>query len=257
MKDNSLGFIGSGRIVSIFLTALERRQVLPENISVHDPDRETLDRLRKRFPNIQTDGMAETAGQDWVFLAVHPPVMKAVLTEMSGRVRENTTVISLAPKWTIQALSELLGKHRRIVRMIPNAPSIINEGYNPVAFPPDFPATEKESLLAFFEVFGSCPEVPETDLEAYAIITAMGPTYLWFQFDELTQLFRSFGLSEEKSAEGMENMIQGVVKTLYHSGLTYEEVTDLIPVKPLQDAEEQIRSIYREKLNALYAKLKG
>ncbi len=78
--------------------------------------------------------------------------------------------------------------------MIPNAPSIINEGYNPVAFHPALAGTDKESLLALFKILGDCPEVDEEKLESYAILTAMGPTYLWFQLYELHSLGRQFGL---------------------------------------------------------------
>jgi pyrroline-5-carboxylate reductase len=139
--------------------------------------------------------------------------------------------------------------------MIPNAPSIVNSGYNPVVFASAIPAEEKAQLLGLLKVLGRCPEVPEKDLEAYAIVTAMGPTYLWFQFQTLQQLGRSFGLSEDALQEAMPAMLNGAVSTMYGDGLLPEQMMDLIPVKPLGDQEETIRELYQTKLESLFKKL--
>ena len=66
---------------------------------------------------------------------------------------------------------------------------------------------------------GDFPEVEEGKLEAYAIITAMGPTYLWFQLCELNELAKSFGLSEKEAAKAISKMTKGALKTLFDSGL--------------------------------------
>jgi pyrroline-5-carboxylate reductase len=141
--------------------------------------------------------------------------------------------------------------------MIPNAPSIINEGYNPVAFHPALVGADKESLLALFKVLGDAPEVGEEKLESYAILTAMGPTYLWFQLYELQNLGRQFGLTEQELNDGISKMVTGAVKAMFESRLAPEEVMDLIPVKPLGEEELNIKNVYRSKLAALYQKLKS
>ena len=104
---------------------------------------------------------------------------------------------------------------------------------------------------------GECPEVVESKLEAYAIVTAMGPTYLWFQWQELQDLSESFGMTSAEAETGIAEMIAGAAKTLFGSGLAAEEVVDLIPVKPLGEEETIIRSMYKSKLTPLYEKLKS
>ena len=85
----------------------------------------------------------------------------------------------------------------------------------------------------------------------------MGPTYLWFQLSELNDLAKSFGLSEKEAAKAISKMTKGAVKALFASGLRPDEVTDLVPVKPIGERESDIREIYRSQLTALYGKLKG
>jgi pyrroline-5-carboxylate reductase len=259
MSYKSMGFIGGGRITRIFLEALNRKKILPATVVVSDSSGEVLQKLKEKFPKIQTaqGDNAKAAGQDVVFLALHPPAIGAGLGEIKASLKPGAVLVSMAPKFSIKALSEGLGGFNRIVRMIPNAPSVVNEGYNPVSFGPGITTKEKENLSKLFKKLGDCPEVDEEKLEAYAIITAMGPTYLWFQLYELLELGKSFGLTDKQAWKGIKKMLKGALETVDESGLTPEEVMDLIPVKPLGEDEAMIRNAYRTKLTGLYQKLKG
>ena len=120
-----------------------------------------------------------------------------------------------------------------------------------------FSKEEKKKLRTWFKILGDCPEVVEEKLEAYAILTAMGPTYFWFQLYELEELGKTFGTTPEEAKEGLLKMMKGALKTMTDSGLSPTEVMDLIPVKPLGEEEANIRTMYRTKLQGLYSKLKG
>lgn len=259
MPQKSMGFIGGGRITRIFLEALNRKRMLPPTVVVSDTSGDVLQKLKDKFPKIQTaqGDNAKAAGQDLVFLALHPPAVGTGLAEIKAMLKPGAVLVSLSSRFTIQALSEGLGGFDRIVRMIPNAPSVVNEGYNPVAFGPGIGREEKTALSKLFKKLGDCPEVDEDKLEAYAVITAMGPTYLWFQLFELFALGTSFGLTEKQAWKGIKKMLKGAVETVDESGLTPEEVMDLVPVKPLGEDEAMIRNAYRTKLTGLYRKLKG
>ena len=93
-------------------------------------------------------------------------------------LQSKAVLVSLAPKASIANLSAGLGGFNRIVRMIPNAPTVINKGYNPVAFSQAFDKKEKKDLSDFFKVLGDCPEVVEEKLEAYAILMLYNSTLL-------------------------------------------------------------------------------
>jgi len=259
MPQKTMGFVGGGRITRIILEALGRKRMLPATVIVSDVSGDALQRLRERFPKVQTvqGDNARAAGQDIVFLALHPPAVTGGLEEIKAALKPGAVLVSLAPRFTIQALSEGLGGFDRIVRMIPNAPSIVGEGYNPVAFGPGISREEKTALSKLFKKLGGCPEVDEDKLEAYALITAAGPTYIWFQLFELFELGKSFGLTDKQAWKGIKKMLKGAVETVDEAGLSPEEVMDLVPMKPLGEEEAVIRNAYRTKLTGLYRKLKG
>jgi len=182
MKTKTLGFIGGGRITKIILQAFKNKTVDFESIIVYDPNTETSGELKRKFPEITiADSPESPASQEVVFLAVHPPVMMEALSNIKEVVTESTIVISLAPKITLEKMASVLPKGKQ-VRLIPNATSTINKGYNPVSFSASISNDEKISLLDLLRVMGKTPEVEESMLEGYAIVSAMLPTYFWFQW---------------------------------------------------------------------------
>jgi pyrroline-5-carboxylate reductase len=258
MNNKTIGFIGGGRVARIFLEGWERANALPAKIMVSDCNAETLAKLKARFPKIETapGNSAAAASQDVVFLAVHPPVMAEVASAIKGSLKPSALVVSLAPKFTIGKLTELLGGFARLARVIPNAPSVVNFGFNPVAFGPALTAADKAELASLLMPLGEWPEVAETKLEGYALLTGMGPTYLWFQLQALREVATGFGLSDTEITPALKRMVCGAARTLLESGLTPGEVMDLIPVKPLAEMEAQVGEMYRTRLPGLYQKIK-
>jgi pyrroline-5-carboxylate reductase len=246
-------------VAHIILGGLKRAGRMPARVVAGDVDLDVLKRLQARFPGIRIahNDNRDPALQDIVFLGLHPPVLAGSLGEIRGALKPGAIVISLAPKLSRARLSEGLAGFDRIVRLIPNAASIIGSGYNPISFSPALTAKEKEEVGSFLSALGQCPEVAEDKLEAYAVVTAMGPTYLWFQLQELQKIGESFGLSQVEAETGVAEMIAGAAKTLFGSGLTAEEVMDLVPVKPLGEEEANIKAMYHSRLEPLYRKLKG
>jgi pyrroline-5-carboxylate reductase len=257
MNTPTVGFLGGGRIARIFLAGWTRAQQLPARIVVADPNAETLDKLKARFPSIETtSNLAAAASQDVVFLATPPPVLTEAAGQAAAALKPSAILVSLAPKFTIAKLTGLLGGFARIARSNPNAPSVVGVGMNPLVFSPVLTAADREIVRALFTPLGESPEVAEEKIEAYAVFTAMGPTYLWFQLQALRELAVSFGLTAAEADAGLKRMVCGAARTLVDSGLTPAEVMDLVPVKPLAEMEPQVLELYRTRLSALFQKIK-
>lgn len=257
MKTKSLGFIGGGRITRIILQAFVNKKAIFGSISVFDTNADTLRSLKQKFPFIEIlNSVSEAARKDIVFLALHPPVIMDTLQTIIKDVNEKTVFISLAPKITISKIASLLTPVQYIVRLIPNATSIMNHGYNPVSFGPGVTEIEKAYIMEMLNLLGETFETAEEKLEAYALMSAMLPTYFWFQWKELETLGTEFGLTQDECRESIFETVNAALNTMYHSGLKAEEVMDLIPVKPIGESESQIKSIYDEKLRVLFGKIK-
>ena len=256
MKTSTLGFIGGGRITKIFLQAFRKKSIAFDSTVVYEPNKQVASALLAQFPDITiADSPKEPARKELIFLAVHPPVMLETLTNIKEVVDPESVVISLAPKFAIEIMAGQLPT-KNIVRMIPNATSCINKGYNPVCFHNSISDDGKENLFKIFRKLGQTFEVEESMLEGYAMISAMLPTYFWFQWKKMEEIAGKMGFEEAEARKVISNTLKKSMKLYYKSTLTPEEVMDLIPVKPIGEHEDQIREIFDNKILGLYQKIK-
>lgn len=257
MSQPSIGFIGGGRVVRILLGGWRRARVEVAQVVVCEPDDAAFSALEAVAPGValRRGEASEAAKQSIVFLAVHPPKLAEASTSVTGDLTDDAIAVSLAPKFTLGKLQEMLGGFSRLARLIPNAPSLLGRGFNPIAYSDALDDADRQRIRSLLTPLGELPEVTEETLEAYAIIAAMGPTYFWPQWLELESLAAEFGLQPQDAQSALRAMTVGAVEMLTASELTPEEVVDLIPVKPLADFEPELRSAYRSRLTALYDKI--
>lgn len=251
----SVGFIGAGRVARIILGGWKRAGQTPGLVLVHDVNPEAVKTIQAEFPNAKAATLAEVAGAKLVFAALHPPVMAETLAAIAGHLSADAVLCSLAPKVKLATLAEKLGGFARLARMNPNSPSIIGQGYNPIAFGDGLPEDARTALRNALAPLGQSPEVAENLLETYAVISAMGPTYFGFQLAEVERLALSFGLDDAAARNAMRAMLHGTADLLFASDVPQAVALDLVPVRPMAEYEDEIRQKLREKLGGIHAKL--
>jgi pyrroline-5-carboxylate reductase len=252
-----IGFIGGGRIVRIISAGLARAGMDLRGCAFSESSDAAAEALVGERPELHRASQAEAAaGADILFIALPPPAIAGALGGGKLEPKAGSIVVSLSPKPSIEALRALLD-YDRIARVIPNAPSIIGKGYNPVSFSPVLEEADRNLIHGMLAPLGEHPEVRDADIEAYAVLTAMGPTYFFFQVFEIMRIARESGLGEEAAAKAAKAMLEGMASTALGSGLSPERVLDLIPGKPMAANEEAIKAMYSAALPAAYAKLKA
>ncbi len=257
MSHPSIGFIGGGRVARILLCGWHCAGVEVPQVVACEPDDAAFAALEAAIPDspLVRGSASEAGSQACVFLAVHAPKLSEAAAPISAALSAEAIVVSLAPKFTFAKLQGMLDGFARLARLIPNAPSLVGCGFNPIAWSDALGDDDRNAIRLLMQPLGELPEVPEETLEAYAILAAMGPTYFWPQWLELQSLASEFGLPREKARQALRAMVVGAVNLLSSSGLTPEEVVDLIPVKPLADFEPELRAAYRSRLTALFEKI--
>jgi len=254
----TVGFIGGGRITRILLQGFDHATVTFEKIAVFDTNEGILAKLKAEFPTIEvsaTDSL-DASSAEMVFVALHPAVLMECLLSIGGAFRKDALVVSLAPKITLEKLKAALPHVKNLARMNPNAGTFVNKGYNPVCFSTEVEKKQSDAFITMFKKLGKVPVVAEYTLEAYAVISAMGHTYFWFQVQQLKELAVSYGLSEKGAQDAISAMLWGTTETLFNSGKTYEEVCDLVPVKPMSEHENAIKESFKTSLDTIFQKIK-
>lgn len=91
---------------------------------------------------------------DIVFGAVKPGIMIKVLSEVTSSLNKESLVVSIAAGVTLDQLARALGHDRKIVRAMPNTPSLVNAGMTSVT--PNALVTPEDTadVLNIFRCFG-------------------------------------------------------------------------------------------------------
>jgi len=178
------------------------------------------------------------------------------LNGIKSSIRKDALVVSFAPKITIDKIQVVLPDIPNLARMNPNAGTYAGKGYNPVCFAKNAGKNVVQEFLEVFQKLGKVPVIQENLIEAYAVVNAMGHTYFWYQLQQLKELGMSYGMSEKETQETISEMVAGTTETLFNSGLSYDKVVDLVPVKPMAEHENTVKDFYSSCLNGIFQKIK-
>jgi pyrroline-5-carboxylate reductase len=258
MDGRDLGFIGGGRITTTLLERLAAEAWAVAGACVSEPDVFARTELQARAHDVEvTDDNAAPARRRIVIVAVPRAALDTALLAIAPSVSPEAIVVSLVPGAAFAKLEALLGGFTRLVRVMPSAASLVGAGYNPVAFAPSVPLDVRDEIDDFLSVFGAHPLVDESKMEAYAILTSMGPTFFWNQWQALRDLARSFGLGAAETDAALSAMVDGARRTFFDSGKGFPSVNNLVATRPLEQVGPEIVGHYRRELPLLFRKLKG
>ncbi|MGE5421461.1 MAG: pyrroline-5-carboxylate reductase family protein [Chloroflexota bacterium] len=250
----SIGFIGGGKITKMLIRGFENRKVNFKRVIIADSNPLVFDRLKNEFPSVHADSASVAAAQDIVFLAIDQKLLMDTLGLISNEFKSNTIVVSLIPEISMAKLALRLPNVNKMARILPTSATFINKAYVPIAFSPDFPASEKDDVVGLFGHLGKVIEVPEDKLQTYFTMSSVIPAYFWHQWKELISMGTEMGLTERETVDFLGESVLSSLDMSYRSGLPEEEVISYMPVNPVEENDSEIRGIYRKRLIDLYRK---
>lgn len=248
----SIGFIGGGKFTRLMLKGFDNRKVKFKRVILAESNPLVFERLRNNFPFVYADSAAVAAAQDIVFLDLEPNMLMDTLGLIGKEFKERAIIVSLVPDINIAKLGLRLPNMNRLVRVLPSSAIYINEAYTPVAFAPGFPVTEKDDVLELFGHLGRAVEVPEDKLHLYSAMAAVVPAYFWYQWKELISMGRELGLTDRETVDFLSDSVVSSLHLSHSSGLSDEQVADILPFDPIEKDETQVRELHRRRLVDLY-----
>jgi len=238
-QPHRFSFLGAGIIAGVFIERLlNARVAAPDNILATDPKEERLKELSDRFGiSTSTDNKVGAEFGDFLFLAMPPGVVKAVLSESCQTVHENQIIISLAaavPTWLIESV---LCKPAPVVRVIPNTPSLIGAGVNPYVLGKHVSHDHAAVIENLLSVFGNAVRIEEKDMSIATALTAVGPTYIFPVLHALASAAESKGLDRKQALAMATDLVEGTARLVRETGREPEELMLMIGTRTLDEAQ--------------------
>ena len=225
-----IGFVGSGKMATALVSGAADSGVFArENILVSDTVPGVAGKLADTAKVKAVASNAELVAQaDVLVLCVKPNDALEALRSLGGTAG-NKLIISIVAGLPLAALQAAAGTSARMVRVMPNTPSLVHRGAAAYAPGPNVSVADMEITEKLFGAVGVIVRVKEELLDVVTGLSGSGPAYVYLMIEALSDAGVLMGLPRDLSlklaAQTVAGAAQMVVETGRHPAVLREEVT--------------------------------
>jgi pyrroline-5-carboxylate reductase len=155
---------------------------------------------------------------DVIVLAVKPQSMPAVLQELKPLLGGEHLVISIAAGVTLASLTAALGQERRLVRVMPNTPSLVGKGASGFALGGAATADDGALVEKLLSTVGIAVQLPERLLDAVTGLSGSGPAYAFQMIEALSDGGVCVGLPRDVATRLAAQTLLGAAEMVLATG---------------------------------------
>lgn len=223
-----IGFIGGGNMAEAIIKGIRcEGQSIGKDIFVSEPRNDRRQYLEQTYGIKTTEYNKEVANScRIIILAVKPQNMEAVLNEISQDIEEDRTVVSIAAGITLSYLQSKL-KTKKIVRVMPNTPALIQEGMSVMSLSECFVGPEINEVKSILISVGKVIELPEKFMDAVTAVSGSGPAFIALFIEAMINAGENLGLDRKDASELALQTALGTA-CLLDSGMSPERLRQMV-----------------------------
>lgn len=225
-----IGFIGCGNMAKALIGGIVKNKLVePQDILAADLSAEALEAARQTYGIRVTEDNRDAAREaDYLILAVKPQFLAEAIAGFREAVRDEATVISLAPGKTLAWLEEQFRRPLHLIRTMPNTPAMAGEGMT--ALCPNSRVTEEERSGAeqLFGSVGKAAFVPENLMDTVTGISGSSPAYVFLFIEALADAAVKGGMPRQQAYAFAAQSVLGSAKLMLESGKHPAELKDMV-----------------------------
>lgn len=228
---HKIAFLGTGNMAEAMLKGLLRAGIATKESLIATARRpERLEELRRVYgveATADNIGAARTA--DVVILSVKPQVLNKLLTQIAPAIDNSKLVISVCAGVPIAAIERKLGVGSRIIRTMPNTPSLVGAGACALARGEHATEADLQTAADIFHAVGITTVVEESLIDAVTGLSGSGPAYIFLIIEALSDAGVKVGLPRytalKLAAQTVLGSAQLLIETNQHPGHLKDQVT--------------------------------
>lgn len=255
LKNKKISFIGGGNMAQALISGLLAKGILPEYITVSDPNPDNREQLQAKGINTidSAKNPLDALMADVVVLAVKPQIMSTVVADFS-QVLDKQLIISVAAGLSTDSLTKMLNGYQNIVRAMPNTPAMVQAGATGLYATDSIDEQEKQLATELMGASGLVIWVDdEEQLHAVTAVSGSAPAYFFYFIESVIQGGIDLGLSQEQASALAMQTALGAAKMSIHSDDTPEQLRRKV-MSPGGTTEAAVHSLQADKVNELIGK---
>ncbi|MCA1012195.1 pyrroline-5-carboxylate reductase [Halobacillus halophilus] len=228
--DKKIGFIGCGQMGQAMIQGMiDAKLMKAENIAATALSDETIDFVSDEYGiHISNDNKQLARESDLLFLAIKPYIYHGVIQEIKDEVPPDTVIVTIAAGITLDAIKEAFGRNVKVIRSMPNTPSLVGAGMS-VLCPNDF-ITEEElaDVMEVFKSFGEAEIIEEKLMDAVPAISGSSPAFVYMFIEAMADTAVQQGFPRDKAYKIASQAVQGAAKMVKETGRHPGELKDAV-----------------------------
>lgn len=228
--EKKTGFIGCGNMGKAILSGLlTSGQARAENVWVYTPSEESQQALKQEF-GVNTASSAQEVAQatDIVFGAVKPNIMLKVMSDIASSLNKDSLVVSIAAGITLDQLATVLGHDRKIIRTMPNTPSLVQAGMTSIT--PNAPGQRGRYPMCSrcSGSFGEAEVVAEYLIHPVVGVSGSAPAYVFMFIEAMADAAVLGGMPRAQAYKFAAQAVMGSAKMVLETGKHPGELKDMV-----------------------------
>lgn len=199
----TLAFIGAGNMSRSIIAGLIQAGYPAGRIIAANPSRPKLDELADQFGIRITQNNAEAAREaDVIVLAVKPQLMAAMLEALVAELGSlaGKLLISIAAGIKVERLQEMAGGHSRIIRTMPNTPSLLGLGMTGLYAPSGIEQADRDFAEQMMQAVGKTLWVAqESGINGVIAAAGSAPAYFFLFMQGIAEEAEAMGFTPEQA----------------------------------------------------------
>lgn len=225
-----IGFIGCGNMGQAMLWGmLNSGRIKTSDVIVSTKTLASRVNLNKKYGVEVAERNAEVAMvSDVIILAVKPQYYEEIISEIKGAMWDDKILVSIAPGKSLAWLEEKVGKRVKIIRTMPNTPSMVKEGMTGVCGNDLVTATEMDMVCKLFNTFSKTEIVTEQNMDVVTAVSGSSPAYVFMFIEAMADAAVEGGMPRQQAYTFAAQAVLGSAKMVLETDMHPGELKDMV-----------------------------
>lgn len=226
----NIGFIGCGNMGTAMMQGIiDSGKCSPQEIMISCRTQATLDAKKEQFGvQITTDNRKVAEFADVLFVAVKPQFYEEVLTEVRDALKKDVILISIAPGKTLQWFADLLGSETKVIRTMPNTPSMVKEGMMGMCAGARVTDEDMALVRDLCSGFSQTEVIPEHLMDVVTAVSGSSPAYVFMFIEAMADAAVAGGMPRQQAYKFAAQAVLGSAKMVLETGKHPGELKDMV-----------------------------
>lgn len=195
-------FIGGGNMAFALISGLLQKGYKAGQLHVVEINAENRERIKHTFSVSALPDLTEEAINSEVILLSVKPQQLLELTQKLAPLLNNQLIVSVAAGIRASDIMRWLGGYQRVVRAMPNTPSLVLSGITGLYAAPIVGVEDRKNAELILAAVSSTFWVDEEEmLHAVTAISGSGPAYVFYFIESMQQAGIELGLTPAQAKQ--------------------------------------------------------